>query len=77
MRSVPVRLLAASLLLAALAGCSVTSVLNALAPTEALEIRRDIAYGPDARQKLDVYRPKEGAAPRPVVVFFYGGSWET
>jgi acetyl esterase/lipase len=32
------------------------------------------AYGPESRQKLDVYRPQD-AKDRPVVVFFYGGSW--
>jgi acetyl esterase/lipase len=31
-------------------------------------------YGPESRQKLDVYSPKD-AKDRPVVVFFYGGSW--
>lgn len=35
-----------------------------------------IAYGTDARQKLDIYVP-EGAtpAPHPVLVFFHGGAW--
>lgn len=32
------------------------------------------AYGPESRQKLDVYSPWD-AQGRPVVVFFYGGSW--
>jgi acetyl esterase/lipase len=35
---------------------------------------RDLAYGQDPRQHLDVYSP-EKAQNRPVVVFFYGGSW--
>lgn len=37
-----------------------------------------IAYGPLDRQKLDVYAPSDATdtAPRPVVVFFYGGGWE-
>jgi acetyl esterase/lipase len=34
------------------------------------------AYGPESRHKLDVYSPKV-AKDRPVVVFFYGGSWTT
>jgi acetyl esterase/lipase len=34
------------------------------------------SYGPESRQKLDVYSPKD-AKDRPVVVFFYGGSWTT
>ena len=32
------------------------------------------SYGPESRQKLDVYSPKD-AKDRPIVVFFYGGSW--
>lgn len=35
-----------------------------------------IAYGPDARQKLDIYAPVEKAkSPLPVLVFFHGGAW--
>ena len=35
----------------------------------------DLAYGADARQTLDVYRP-QGAQQAPVMVFWYGGSWQ-
>ncbi len=61
-----------------LGACSVASVVNALVPTDTLEIRRDLAYGSHPRQQLDVYRrsAEPGAAARPVVVFFYGGSWQ-
>lgn len=38
---------------------------------------RDAAYGPGPRQKLDVYLPTNTQAPLPVVVFFYGGSWNS
>jgi acetyl esterase/lipase len=38
--------------------------------------RNDLAYGPGAAQKLDVYLP---AHPKncPVIVFFYGGGWNS
>jgi acetyl esterase/lipase len=38
-----------------------------------------IAYAPGPRGKLDVYRPAGAtpAAPRPVIVFFYGGGWSS
>ena len=38
--------------------------------------RRDVAYGPDPRQRVDVYVP-DGmpSTPRPVVVFWHGGRW--
>ena len=36
----------------------------------------DIAYGNDARQKLDIYAPTAKAkTPRPVLIFFHGGAW--
>ncbi|WP_411291146.1 alpha/beta hydrolase [Sphingorhabdus sp.] len=35
-----------------------------------------IAYGTDARQKLDIYTPEGNASSaRPVVIFFHGGAW--
>jgi acetyl esterase/lipase len=40
----------------------------------------DVAYGEGARRRLDVYRPKgpSGLAERaPVVIFFYGGRWNS
>lgn len=68
--------LAGSLLV--LSACSATGTLNALTPAGA-EVRTGVAYGDLPRQKLDIYTP-HGAAPAsgwPVVVFFYGGSWNT
>lgn len=34
----------------------------------------DVAYGPDARQRLDVYAPAE-ARSAPVIVMVHGGAW--
>ncbi|WP_237068171.1 alpha/beta hydrolase [Microbulbifer guangxiensis] len=39
------------------------------------EIHRDISYGPEPWQKLDIYLPEKADAPAPVLVFFYGGRW--
>jgi acetyl esterase/lipase len=60
---------------ATLSGCSTVGVLNAVEPG-AGPVTRDLAYGDGPRQRLDVYKPK-GAGPAPVVVFFYGGSWDS
>jgi acetyl esterase/lipase len=39
---------------------------------------RDVAFGPDPRQRLDVYVPKAASDhPRPIIIFFYGGSWNS
>ncbi|MCQ8280037.1 alpha/beta hydrolase [Acetobacteraceae bacterium KSS8] len=66
------RALGASLL--ALGGCSPAGVLNALSANRLAET--GISYGPEPRHRLDVYRPV-GFAPSPVIVFLYGGSWQT
>ena len=59
--------------------CAPTAALNALASGSTHTRITDVSYGPLPRQKLDVYRPN-GQAPAggwPVVVFFYGGSWNS
>lgn len=63
--------------LAILAGCAPVDMLNATIPTADLTIARDIAYGGDDRQRLDIYAPASPRAHLPVVVFFYGGAWQT
>ncbi len=61
----------------ALAACSPLGTLNAVIPSSSYTLNADVAYGPLARQRLDIYRPSSAApaAGWPVVVFFYGGSW--
>jgi acetyl esterase/lipase len=67
----------ASLGAAALAACSPVKLLNAAIPSSGYRKTSDIAYGSDRRQVLDVYVPAAASPePRPVVVFFYGGSWQ-
>lgn len=38
---------------------------------------RDLSYGQDPRQKLDLYVPDKVKPKAPVILFFYGGSWQT
>lgn len=71
----------AALALAALGGCSATGVLNAAVSHKSFHEETDLAYGRAPRQRLDVYTPAAGAPAadvhgRPVIVFFYGGSWQ-
>jgi acetyl esterase/lipase len=79
MRALPRLLLMLSLpaLAALLGGCTVHSMVNAFVPTSDLEIRRDVAYGEGARGQLDVYRRRDTPPGAPVVVFFYGGGWDS
>lgn len=68
-------------LIALVSACSPVRTLNALTPASTYVASEGVAYGPDTRDKLDVYQPIETAELRkpaqgwPVVVFFYGGSW--
>lgn len=59
-----------------LAACAPLRALNAVVPRDGFARAEGIAYGADPRQRLDVYTPRGLAAPAPVVVFFYGGSWK-
>lgn len=62
------------------AGCSPLGLFDTVVPKDGgvAKLGSGIAYGPDPRQRLDVYAPRRGdGTPRPVVVFFYGGSWNS
>ncbi len=58
-------------------GCSPADLVNALAARSDYHLVADVPYGMDARQMLDVYVPVAAPQPRPVVVFFYGGNWQS
>lgn len=65
-----------------LGACSPLKTFNAVIPKDdgGTQSAEGVAYGPDERQRLDVYVPDtEQAADvtRPIVVFFYGGSWNS
>jgi len=52
-------------------------IMNAFVKTSDLQITTAIPFGGEHRQKLNVYKPiLEDDALQPVVVFFYGGSWQ-
>lgn len=38
---------------------------------------RDVAYGPHERHRLDIYRQRDATGPQPVMVFIYGGAWDS
>ncbi len=70
-----------SLLLAGAAGmlqgCSPLALVNGFTPSSTYVSREDIRYGPHPRHALDVYRPAHLPDNAPVVVFFYGGNWNS
>lgn len=67
--------------LATLSGCTTNQLLGAANLVENGDVpAMELAYGPGARQRCDVYRPLDAAGkplagPLPLVVFVHGGSW--
>jgi acetyl esterase/lipase len=62
------------------AACTPLAAFNRLAPRDpAVRVAQGAPFGPSPRQRLDAYAPvtRPGASPAPVVVFFYGGSWNS
>ena len=67
-------------ILALLGGCerAAFAIANLPAHLGPASVVRDISYGPQPWQKLDIYQPATaGDQPRGTVVFFYGGRWTT
>ena len=68
------------LLLLLAASCSPLRTFNALVPKDpgVERIAQDQAYREGARGRLDLYAPRKRAAGQlPIIVFFYGGSWNS
>ena len=62
------------------AACSPLAALNAFGPRDrgARRLAADLPYGDDPRQRMDILGPTARAtAPWPVLVFFYGGGWDS
>lgn len=58
--------------------CSPLALFDAIGPRDAggrLALR-DAPFGEGPRRRLDVYVPVAAAGTAPVLVFFYGGSWQ-
>jgi acetyl esterase/lipase len=62
-----------------LTACAPSATLNVLTPRGTHSVTNAVAYGKLPRQKLDIYKPAQAAVAGgyPVVVFFYGGSWNS
>lgn len=64
---------------AAVAATSSLAVFNALVPVDrgVERVAEAVAYGADPRQRLDVYRPARAGEGLPVLLFCYGGAWNS
>lgn len=67
-----------ALALGALAtGCSTRKAAETLLLGDHFVLTRGIAYGGHPGRRLDVYRPRDESRRSPVVVFLYGGRWQS
>jgi len=63
-----------------LSACSPITVIDVLTPKSTYQSVNNLSYGSDPRQQLNIFIPhvEDFAVPAngyPVVIFFYGGSW--
>lgn len=58
-------------------GCSGLTLVDWLTPRDGYQVQRAISYGSHPRQQLDLYEPATLPMDAPVVVFFYGGGWNS
>lgn len=58
----------------AAAGCA--AALNGVTGTAGITVREDLRYAAGQRGGYDLYIPEGARADTPIVVFFYGGSWD-
>ena len=74
-----VSLICLGLTMVGLSGCSPLALFDALGPRDkgGRLVLKDAAYGEDPRQRLDVFVPTVPVERAPVLVFFYGGSWNS
>ncbi|MHB1586763.1 MAG: alpha/beta hydrolase [Acidiferrobacteraceae bacterium] len=60
-----------------ISGWSPLRILNAAVWGRPYHLTADLVYGTGQRQRLDVYVPKHMAANPTVVIFFFGGRWQS
>lgn len=60
-------------------GCNPLRAFDTLVPKDAgvVVVAQNVAYGSNSRQRIDVYRPRAATQPLPIILFFYGGSWNS
>ncbi len=64
-------------LAALLAACSPAALLNATVSAGGVALQSDIPYADGPRHMLDIYRPPSASGSAPLVVFLYGGGWDS
>jgi acetyl esterase/lipase len=60
-----------------LARATLLPLVGRTVPRDDVTVHRDLVYGAAARNRLDLYVPDGLKAPAPVLLFFYGGAWQS
>jgi acetyl esterase/lipase len=60
-----------------LSGCSALGTYNYLQVGSVEPAESNLAYGTHPRQTIDIYLPASSAQPAPLLVWFYGGGWDS
>lgn len=71
-------LITAGVIAAGISACNALTAFDVLVPKDSgvRRVMTNAQFGPGRRQGLDVYRPN-AAGILPVIIFFYGGSWNS
>ncbi len=70
-------LLTLPLVLGPAAACAPRHIVESVLAGTHFQLLRNVPYGPGPQERLDVYRPRHRKDPAPVIVFLYGGRWQT
>ena len=65
------------LVLLVLGSCSTITLVNLISPNDHFSKVRNVSYGPLNKHKLDIYIPTEEIRNNILIIFFYGGSWDS
>ena len=57
------------------AACAPITLLNSITPSGSYSLAKNVSYGEDARQALDIYEADDPKTGAPTLVFIHGGSW--
>ena len=71
------KLIAILLSLLVLSGCSAIGIYNHLQVGGLQPNVANLAYGDHPRQTLDLYLPEKSTSPAPLLLWFYGGGWDS
>ncbi|RJF79337.1 alpha/beta hydrolase [Azospirillum cavernae] len=64
-------------LILTLTACSGPALIDAVTPRSGYRLTSDLPFAADPRLRLDLYQPDAPTPGGAVVVFFYGGNWES